>query len=1076
MFNSARALIDTSASKKVNGTALQWIIAVCAIVSLLAAMPQAWSQVTSGTITGTVKDSTGAVIPNATVTARESATGVVRQVQASSIGIYNIPGLPPGAYRLSATAAGFSLETSEVNLTLNQELRFEFHLQPGASTQQITVNADQLTLETQSHEVSDDIDAHAIENLPTQDGSIFETLTSAANVNSFNMNGQGTKGFPPKSIVETMQSNNSSLTTGGLTYGTTSYLEDGVQNTDLMTESANLQPNVEATQEVNVITNSGSVRFDEPSVVNVITKSGTNAFHGTAYDYLRNDALDAIGYVLAQKPPTRYNQFGANIGGPILRNKFFFFFDYGALRDNEGTTFIENLPTAAERTGDFSADATIYDPATYNPTTGTISAFPQNKIDPQRISNFAKLYFAGLPLPNGSTVANENYQSNVANSSTFTSYVARVDYNLGPKDTILAEYQTDNPKTLNAAFMPQLWNYNINLSGTNTYLQETHAFSSRVSNVVRAGYNRGTTSSAFVSTGTQNFVAEYGIQNLNPAPQLWIPPKVAIKSHSNEGNPNFPISALQNLFQYADETDWTAGHHSLYFGGEMDRIQYNGAWGNYNNGLFTFTGQYTSNHKGKLQGNDIADLLLDYPQQATGGIGSAVGQFREYNVMPYFGDDWKATQKLTVNLGLRYDYREAPGDKNGNSSVYDLQSNTNHSGTFRQTYLNFAPRAGFAYSLGDNTVINGGYGIYYVSFMYYDLESLLAHPPNFTLINTTNPVTTPIKSEDQFPASAPLSNQSPLTMQLNLKMPYVQQWNVSIQRSFGSDWMAKITYAGNRSTHQVLWHNANQAALPTDPTNPSPLQTRRPYSYVADVEEAADMGFANYNGLAAELRHNYRNGLSLLANFVYSRSLDDVDSDQETPEHGMAPDLDYGLSRFDQKFVFKISPIFELPFGKNERYLNGGKWFENQLGGWQISSVVTANSGFPFSVVATDNSDTGGDHDQRADQVCDGIHVSNRTFNHWFDTSCYVQPGPGELGNERRNNIYAPRNVNVNLSMFKSFPFRENGSVQFRSDFFSAFNHPLPQYPDNIVSDSTYGQIILFNGARVIQFSLKVSF
>src|SRR6185312_15780408 len=229
-----------------------------------------------------------------------------------------------------------------------------------------------------------------------------------------------------------------------------------------------------------------------------------------------------------------------------------------------------------------------------------------------------------------------------------------------------------------------------------------------------------------------------------------------------------------------------------------------------------------------------------------------------------------------------------PADKDGRSSVYDLPTNTNHPGTYRQAYLNFAPRVGLAYSIGNKTVVNGGFGIYDVSFMYYDLEFLLAHEPNFILISNTNALDMPVRSEDQFPASAPLSSQSPLTMQLNLKTPYVQQWNLSVQRSLGSNWMARVSYVGSKLTHQILWHNANQASL-SDPDNPTSIQARRPYPYVGDVEEAASIGFANYNGLAAELRRSYGNGFSLLTSFVYSKSLDDVDSDQELPEHGRDP-------------------------------------------------------------------------------------------------------------------------------------------------------------------------------------------
>jgi outer membrane receptor protein involved in Fe transport len=1035
--------------------------------------PRVRAQVTSGALVGVVYDSSGATISGSTVTATDLATGAKRTGESNDSGHYTIPSLPPDPYKVTAAAKGFELNNAQIVVALGQTANFDFHLNPGSVTQSVEVSAEasRLELETISHEVASLVPSENVESLPANGRDVFQTLQAATNVAPF-QNAPGP--------ISNFRTTTNSLTIGGVASGTTSYLQDGVPNIAVLTKTANFQPTIEAVQEVSIIQNGASARFDEPSVVNVVTKGGTNGFHGRVYDYFKNDALNTVGYFKVPKTPLRYNQFGGDIGGPILKNKLFFFFDYSGLRQSQGTTLFANVPTLNERQGNFQQDSfTIYDPSTYNPQTGTISPFLNNTIPSGEISSFAQKFLAYYPLPTGSVIGGDNFQKTVNNTATYDSYLGRGDYNLGSQDTLYGAYENTNPSILNPTFSASsIFNYINVQQAKNAYVQETHSFSANTINIARFGYNDSNIYYSTTGTGSTNFVTQFGIPNLTPAPSQYAPPAVSLTTHTGLGSATSPQGALQRLYEFSDEVNLIRGKHNFYFGGELDKLDMNGNWTIWNSGQFTFNGQYTSNHAAHpAGGSDIADLLLGFPSAAEGGTGVTVANFREWNVLPYIQDDWRITNRLTLNLGFRYDYYSSPSDANGHSNVYDLATNSNHPGTFQQTYRNFAPRFGFAYALGKDTAVHGGYGIYYTPFQYNQLQFLMINEPNFFLQLNTYPLATTTPIANTFVANPTLSAEAPFTFQLNMKTPSVQQWNLSIQRSLGPQWLATISYLGNKSDHIEIRQNPNQATLPVDPSNPTPIQSRRPYPYVGDVYQISSIAYGNYNGLEAELERRFSSGLSVLANYVWSKSMDTLNNGAENPQYGPDVQAEYGQSDFNPGQIFKLSGIYALPVGRGKPFLGSADRLTNlTLGGWQLSGLLYVQSGLPFNVSATDLSQTGGDHAQRANQVCNGGHPANQSITHWFNTACYVQPGVGEFGNEQRDNIIGPRNTNLDLSLFKAFAIGERSSIQFRSDFFDALNHPLLGIPSATVSSSTYGQITSITGARTVQFSLKYLF
>lgn len=1043
-----------------------------------------YGQATTGSIVGIVTDPSGAAVPHATITVKAQSTGLVRVVISNETGFYALPGLPPDHYEATAVAPGFSSINTRINVTINSDNRWDVALKTGQVTETVTVSDIAATIETDSHQLDQTLSSEQIETQPANGRTLFSTLTSATNVQGYTGSGISANDID----YYKMQAN--SLVIGGSLYGTTEFLQDGVTNFNYLTKTANFQPPIEATKEVSILRNGASARFDSPNVVNVVTKGGTNHFHGRLYDYLKNDDLDAVGgtnYAAGSaptKPPLRYNQFGVNVGGPIFHNRLFAFFDYAGLRNLNSAHSYGIVASDAERAGNFGEllpKTVIYDPDTYNSTTGAISAFPQNIIPSDRISDFAKKYLDYFPRTSPSDRAGYNYEETVGNSTNYNSYTGRVDYTIGASDSIYGAFMTTRPvqTTISIAAVRYFDNENIN-GATNTYVEETHVFSPALVNIFRVGYNRSDVLYTLHGVGAMNFSQYFNIPALEGTPlSQSLPPTVAITSFSGMGSSTLPQGALQNLYQYSDEVTWTRGRHTVFAGVALQRLQFNGNWVIFNNGSFSFKGQYTSNHALKpTGGSGLADFMLGIPSSAEGGIGSTVASFRQYNVMPYVQDDWRIDKHLTLNLGLRYDYYEAPFDKNGHSNIYDVYTNTNHAGTYRQQYTNFAPRIGFAYSITPATSLRGGYGIYYTSLFYNELQFMMANLPNFYLQNYTYTASQVNTIGSTLSSNPSTSSQAPFTIALNFPTSYVQERNLSVQHSFGPRLITEIAYLGSTADHLMMRHNPNQAYLPADPASPASLQARRPYSWVGDVYEITDAAAANYNGLELSVRGNSGKLGSYFASFVYSKSLDDLTSEEKPPLDSHNLQRDYALSDFNRKFFLKLGGDLHLPLvGSSGALFHTSNIVVNEFaGGWTLSGLMQVYSGEPFYVQATDLSNTGSYHGTRANRTCNGNNFARRSRTEWFNTSCYSQPSNYQLGSEPRNDLIAPRNTSTNLSLFKDFALPEGSAVEFRTDAFGVFNHPFPGPPVANVTVSNNGQLQSYGGGRILQVSLKLKF
>jgi outer membrane receptor protein involved in Fe transport len=1052
-------------------------ITVAVSVFGLFYLPQCVSQVAQGGLNGAVTDPSGGVLAGCNIKVESTSNGTTRSVQTNASGLYSILQLQPGSYTVTAQLQGFKTATAPVAVAVGTTVTLDFRMELGSVSENVNVSAQSGTvaLAQDSHQISTTLASDSLQAIPVNGQNFLSIAATAPGVQSSLDSIQSTDTTFYKTGVN-------QLVTGGQGLGTVDYLLDGVINLALLSQSENVVPSIESIQEVVVEQNGMSARFGNPGVVNVVTKSGSNSVHGQAYDFLQNDAFNARNYFAVTVPTLRYNQFGANVGAPIIKNRLFAFFDYSGLRENAPTVVSTLVPTAQERQGNFQADGiTIYDPLTYNPTIGTISPFPNDTIPAARISEFATKFLPYFPLPTGPTVNGVNFQENTPNTTTQNQYLGRIDYTPTEKDTIYGEIIDNNAPITSASINGPTFNLLNTFRGVSAFVQDIHTFSPMLLNTARVGYNRSVTYRILQGAGSQDFATYFMLGNIAPNLDQSEPPSASISGCCSAGDAFSPQGATQNLFQYSDEVNWTRGPHQFFFGAELDRIQFKGGWVIWNNGQYNFSGQYTSNH---LSGTDLilgpglADFLLGFTSSADGGIGDTQGDFREWDTALYFQDNWKINAKLTVNLGLRYQYDQPSRDITGHASVYDLATQTRRVGPWNANHLNFSPRLGFAYSLNPATVLRGGYGIYFSQHYNNELQFTLANPPNYSLQTPVFPINQLVPVEDAFTGAPGPSGLSPFIMSTSMPTPYTNQWNLNIQRSLGADYLATIAYVGNAGHHLPVRFNPNQAAVDSNPANPTPVDSRRPYPSVGDFMADFDVSWSNYNALQASLQKSFTNGLLFLANYTYSRSLNISDTTGGNPENGLYIRSSYGPANFDRPNVFKLSGAYELPFGTGKPLMrNANRLLDEAIGGWQASGFMYSQSGNPFTVNATDLSNTGSDHDQFANRSCKTYYnVPNRSVFNWFNTSCFAQPPVGTLGTYGRDYLRAPRNTNVDFSVIKRFPITEKRWLEFHADAFSVFNHPLFSTGDVSITDPTFGQIRTAAGSRVLQFALKVVF
>jgi hypothetical protein len=1086
------------------------------------------AQVNTASLSGLVTDQTNAALVHAHVTATNNATGLVRDTDTDAAGYYAFPDLPIGEYRVVVTMANFETIEARVTLGTAERVRRDLSLKIGTAQANVEVTDVVNNLSPDDASIGTVIDNNTIQQTPLYLRNWDDLLrmvagvqiarytqqsgaTSAGRVGDFNVHG-----------VHSLQNN---------------FLLDGIDNNtisenvqELSTESAH--PSVDTIQEFNVVTNPYSAEYGRSpgAAVSISTKGGSNAFHGLAYEYLRNAAFDANDFISNEhkltKPENNQNQFGGNFGGPILKNRLFGFFNYEGTRIKQGVSRVSTVPLPNERIGDFSPETATslglpaY-PTIYDPTTGL--PFADNKIPTGRIDTAVSGLMNLFPLPNASGDLN-NFARNALAQDNDDSYDGRIDYTMNSSNNFFGRYSYSNRFRFIPGYLGGIadgtstsaWGRQF-LKSYSFVLGYTHIFTPTLVNDFHFGWIRNYSyaeQDPFGQNAADQFVP--GIPN-NPA----IAGGVPLTTFSNFGfigSPDFlPKRQIPQQYQYSDTISWTHGAHSFKFGGTL--------WAPMRNlfqdepgtrGDLGFTGVFTSCAAAggatcpSKSGLSYADGLLGLTQSTQLTNVFFVDQ-RLWMLAGFAEDDWKITRKLTLNLGLRYDFatpalegqnRMANFDPTGTGSLVFAKGGSLEDRSLVQVNKkNFGPRVGFAYSLDSKTVIRGGYGIYYSLFERIGSEDQLSlNPPfliNKTLASNKASVITPevgFPANFLDPATIDLNNLTSFhirAMNQDDPTPMIQQWSLGVQRQIGNAWLAEVNYVGTRSTHLDVLSDFNQ---PTIVGNVS--SGIAPYSNFGYVEYTSPLGAGKYNGLEATLSRRFTNGLSMRLAYTYSRSWDNTPEELES-NSGAAPNgrnyaAWYGPSDFDIPHRVALSYVYDLPFGNGRRFANSGL-LAKIVGGFQTSGVYTYYSGHPFTV------NEGGTLAAALDPFGQATAVPNVVGspaivgdpNCWYFVSAnkactalepsladaYQITATGIVGNSGRNTLRGPHTNVFDFSLVRDFPIKESLKLQFRWEVFNLFNAVLFGQPNNNVTSGAAGQITTLSGdPRVMQFALRLSF
>jgi len=1115
---------------------------VTCLALLLAAGSFLEAQVNTASLSGLAADPTGAALPSVTVTATQAATGYTRTIRTDAAGAYSLQDLPIGEYTLTVTGNGFQTLSEKITLVVGQRAREDFRLQVGSAQQTVTVQAAAAMLSPDDASISDEIGSTTIEQTPLALRNWDDLLrfvpgvqisrftqqsgaTSAGRVGDFNVNG-----------VHSLQND---------------FILDGIDNNtfsenvqELSTESAH--PSLDTIAEFNVITNPYSAEYGRSpgGVVSVNTKSGTNQFHGLAYEYVRNNYFDSNDFFSDRhgltKPKYNQNQFGGNIGGPIVKNKLFFFFDYEGTRIKQGVLRTATVPLPNERIGDFSAATgaavgitypTIYDPTTCAPafSGSNCQPFANNTVPAGRLDPAMQKLMALFPQPNTTTAGSppdiNNFIRNAPLTDFENNYDARVDWTPSSSDSVFVRYnyssrQRDIPGYLGGladGTSTSAWG-NQTLKGYSAVLGWTHILNQGMVNEFRLGWVRDFSYAQQQPYTLNQFAGQFvpGIPD-NPALGGGVP-LTQFSNYAFEGSPDFlPKQQVPMQYQYNDTFSLVHGRQTLKFGASIYLPMRNLFQDEPSTrGDLDYTGVFSCQHSapGKCvsgTGLSYADGLLGYTQTTSLTNVFFVDQ-RLWMASGFVEDDWKATPKLTLNLGLRYDFATPPTEGRNRMADFNPASGSlmfAKSGSLQDRTIiqpstkNFGPRFGFAYSPDAKTVFRGGYGIYYTLFERIGSEDELAlNPPfliNKQLVSNTTPVLTPsVGFPTNFldPSTVDFTNLTAYHIRsapTSDPEPYVQQWSAGIQRQFGQNWAAEVDYVGTKSTHLDVIRDYNQPIISGGVSTGVV-----PYTNFGQIEWTSPIGYGNYNGLQASLTRHMATGLEVRAAFTHSRSLDNTPEELES-NSGDAPDgrnyaTWYGPSDFDIPNRVAVSYVYDLPFGRGQKMLQHGPlgWV---LGNWETSGVYTYYSGHPFQVNEND-----GNHNS----VLDPYGYTTATPNlvgtpHvvgdpdcWFyaskDSACgrhapsgytdaFATTAVGAIGNVGRNTLRGPGVDVMDAALLRNFPITEGWNVQARWEVFNVTNTPeFGQPQGNITSGGVASITTLSGDPRVMQFALRVSF
>ncbi len=1085
---------------------MRYLNAFRILLFVCAAIPAAWGQGISS-IVGTATDPSSAVIGDAEVTITDAGTGSQRVVKTADDGSYVAENLKPGLYDISVSKAGFSTKkVTGVTLQVSQRARVDVVLELGSLSQEISVEGAAPILETNTSSVGKVIETRDITNLPLNGRKFLQLATLIPGVVRTTN--------PPY-----LETTGGSVSANGMSNMSNNTMVDGIMNQETGAGRMTFSPSVDMIQEFKMQTNTYDAEYGRTggSQIEVVTKRGSNTYHGSAYEFIRNDALDAKPFFQATElPPFRRNQFGATLGGriPFLK-KDFFFFSYEGLRSSQGLTAVLSFPQAPLRAGDFSGvDTVIYDPETYDPNTGERQPFPGNIIPADRL-NPVTLYFMNrfMPLPTSGDVVN-NYVSNPTSTNSTDQFSFRYDRDFSTHDAVTFRYTRNKIHLLLprgdsgvATPLPGLGE-DINLYGNNHLIRWNHLFSSSTMNVLTLGFSQYN-QQRHPETTNKNIIPESGLQGVRDD-QAGIP-QITISGYTSITD-NFvsPISQPFDNYILNDTFSKVWGSHSLRFGGGALYNRTQSLLNLFDRGTLNFGPTYTIPALGAQVGdqyNAFAEFLLGVPTSTSIWLNPVITDWRSHTVYGFFQDDWSVTRNFSVNAGLRYDVYTRPFDTGNREAAFDLETEQQvypqvvpdlpgvppnsavaeslgypRQLQFPTTYNNFSPRAGFAWKLPhmENTVLRGGAGVFYNWIVIDSATGLALGPPwvpNTTVAcNKDVPCT---NATNPFSSTIPVFTSGSLANKTN-RTPYVVQYSLGLQHAFTPRLSLEIGYVGNAGFKNLRRIFVNQP-IP----GAGPVQPRRPFPAYGDLNGYYTGGRSHYDSLQTALRKTFGSGLTFLTAYTYAHALGNSISGPQVNEgvpirdyHN--PDEDYGNTTYDLRHVFSFSSTYQLPFGKGKRF--GSSWnsvSDAIFGGWSFDSIFSARSG--NWLTPTDIVDVSNSGNSRPNRIGDSSAVSHSgradELQHWFNTAAFERADAFTFGDAAVGSIEGPGYFNLDLSLQKHFVITERVGLQFRSEFFNALNHTNLGNPGTGFGSPSFGVISSTVGeARSIQFGLRLDF
>jgi len=1038
------------------------------VVWAMSAAPLLAQSVDTGVL-GTVTDVSGGIVPGASIAVAHQATGVTERVVGGADGAYEVRYLTPGEYIVEVALSGFRTERRTFRLRGGQMIRVDVALQIGDMTEAVDVVATGQLLETQSGVTGNTVSADTIANLPLS-GRNFTSL------------GNLTAG-----VVST--------TTGFRASGARVMYQqvsfDGVSALNNRGNNLFMYPSVDAVEEFKVQSTNYTAEYGGHAGANVQVqiKSGTNNLRGSAFEYFRNDALDARNFFAPAprpKPQLDRQQFGGVIGGPLRRNQTFFLASYEGIRETRETVQQTNVLTEAMRRGDFSAVETpIRDPLTGQPFAGNI--IPRERLDPVAIAIVNQYQ----PLPN-QTGAN-NFRGVQRTENTTDQLIARVDHVLSSRQKIFGHYLyqgLDNPTTPVNGNFPFARKFNNH----SAVVQHVTTWSSNILNEVRFGYMRGDLNrlSPRRLTGF-NVRDDLGINGMlvgGPNGRLPTEVEVGFPTITIQGFDGFGDSTAgegidkSQTYQFVNTLTVIRGQHAFKMGADVRRLMGDATSVNSPFGALDFTRD--------ISGHSAAAFMLGYPRTARTPEGIPIGGIRQWRYGLYVQDDWRVNSRLTLNLGLRYDHNRVPVDINGVSRTlrFDLDptgpvlwpapGTVENDGLYVNRQQHWAPRLGVAYKLTEKAVVRGGYGIFNMALHLDNINTLGTNPPNGS-VQTTNPATNPVATfANPFPSALvpanPIFNVTSAEVDRNHRDGYYQNWNVALGYELSPDAVLEVRYVGARGSHLDSSLTNFNSPDPGPGTGAS-LQSRRPYPAFGRIRMWVTDGESRYHSLQSEFKQRGPWGLSLTAAYTLSTLRDNqqggLNASRARRQNPRDLSTEWGASADDVRNRLVVGYIWDLPFGSELTGITGGL-----VKGWQFSGIATFQSGSPF-FINQDGDTLNVDSEEIRPDLVSGqdptLPGSERTIARWFNTGAFAR-ATQTYGNSPRNPVVGPGLKTVDMSLAKSIALWRDQRLQLRWDVFNAFNTVNYNNPGGTLGTTNFGVISSALAAREMQLSVKYLF